>query len=362
VAAVLVTGGVVASVFLLGSQDQPESVASSSVPGSTSTSIRSITTSPDGVTTVAQTPVALSPAQIGERFGDAVWRVDVEGCGDFSSGSSFAISPTHLVTNHHVVAFDSTPTLVSRNGETLEGRVLGSAPIPDVAVIEVSGTLPTQLEWASPDAVSLGDPIVTLGYPAPDGDFTVTPGNVLSFGTEEGFGRFIRTDGQIDFGNSGGPALDSFGDVVGIVTSLEANPTGAQIVPQIYSSDVVRPEIDAMLEGPTYPDPSCDEGFPADQLGDFWTAILASLPDDQFDGDYADDWAADFYSDTGISAEVLWSTVYGTLSPGYWVVYSGYFGTSDAAKAHCETISSLGYDCYTKFVAWFPDDPVEPEQ
>jgi hypothetical protein len=298
----------------------------------------------------------LSAADIGERFGDAVWRVDVEGCGYFGSGSSFAISPNHLVTNHHVIEFDSTPTLVSRSGATLSGRVLGSSAVPDVAIIEVDGILPTDLDWATTESVSLGDPIVTLGYPAPDGDFTVTPGSVLSFGMEEGLGRFIRTDGQIDHGTSGGPALDASGDVVGVATSLEANPTGAQLVPQIFSTDVVRPVIEAMLTAPTYPESYCDvvTAEPTtEDFTDFWTVIVASLPIDQYDYDGAYSWATDFYFDTGLRADVLLSDLYYTLNPGYWVVYTGYFFTGAEADSHCELIASTGHDCYSKQVSWY---------
>lgn len=358
---VLIGAGALVAVMMAGSDDSSETTepavaqaTSTSFDRTTATSIVATTTS-TAVTTSLDV-VELSAAEIGARFGDAVWRVDVEGCGYAGSGSSFAISPSHLVTNHHVVEYDSNPVLVSRSGATLSGRVLGSSPVPDVAVIEVTGDLGTHLEWASSATVSLGDPIVTLGYPAPDGDFTVTPGSVLSFGIDDGYGRFIRTDGQIDFGNSGGPALDAFGDVVGVVTSLEANPTGAQLVPQIFSSDVIRPVVDAMLDAPTFPEPFCEVAggeSPVDDYSDFWTGIVASLPVNEYDYDGAYRWASDFYFDTGLWADVLLSDLYYTLNPGYWAIYTGDFLTRDEANAHCDVVESLGYDCYSRYVSWY---------
>jgi len=356
-AGVLVGGGVVAAVFLFTGDDDREPVAaaipSTSVQGST-TSTSSGNTSSVPTTTIALAD--LTAADIGRDFGDAVWRVDVEGCGLAGSGSSFSISPTHLITNHHVVEFDSSPQLMSRSGVVLNGRVLGSSPVPDVAVIEVTGAVGPALDWAVSSTVSLGDPIVTLGYPAPDGDFTVTPGSVLSFGTEDGFGRFIRTDGQIDHGNSGGPALDSQGGVVGIVTSLEANPTGAQLVPQIFSSDVIRPVIEAMLEAPTYPEPFCEATGatpPITDYTDFWTVIVASLPVEEYTYDEAYGRALAFFDATGLWADVLLSDLYYSLNPGYWAVYTGAFLTQSEADSHCALVESYGYDCYSRQVSWY---------
>lgn len=358
----LVVAGAAAILMAVVSSGTSESTLPIAVASTTTTAEITTTTSTPATTSTSLAPtstaasVQLSAAEIGEQFGDAVWRVDIEGCGFVGSGSSFAISPNHLVTNHHVIEYDSSPTLLSRSGETMSGRVLGASPVPDVAVIEVDRPMGTHLQWATNETVSLGDPIVTLGYPAPDGDFTVTPGSVLSFGSEDGYGRFIRTDGQIDHGNSGGPALNGLGDVVGIATSLEANPTGAQLVPQIFSSDVVRPVIEEMLEAPTFPEPFCEVAggeSPVDDYTDFWTGIVASLPANEYDYNRAYDWATDFYFDTGLWADVLLSDLYYTLNPGYWAVYTGYFFTTEEAEAHCGLVRNLGYDCYSKQVSWY---------
>jgi hypothetical protein len=48
----------------------------------------------------------LDPEQLARTFGDAVWQVEVDGCGIESGGSSFAIGADLLVTNRHVVEFD----------------------------------------------------------------------------------------------------------------------------------------------------------------------------------------------------------------------------------------------------------------
>lgn len=359
IAGLLIGAGVVAAaVWYLDGGAGLE--AAGSVP-STSQATETTTTEPSAETTVPATslpsstaPTELSSSELAREFGDAVWKVEVAGCGFVGYGSGFAVSSRHLVTNQHVIDVDSTPTLRSRTGEVLEGRVLGASQQPDVAVIEVEGEFDVYLDWAPTATVAEGDRIVTLGYPAPGGDFTVTPGNVLSFGSEGGYRNFIRTDGQIDKGNSGGPALNASGGVVGVATSLEAN-TGVQLVPQIFSSDFLRPVADAMIASPSYPEPQCEVytyDLPEYEAFEFWTVIVASLPTDEFDYDRAYDRALDFLIDTGYWADVLLSDLYPSLNPGYWAVCSGSFLTKSEADGHCRAIGELGHECYSRFVGW----------
>ena len=199
----------------------------------------------------------LTGEQIAAQFGSAVWEVESDGCDQFWTGSAFAIDPNHLVTNRHVVANDVTPSLVSRTGERIEGRVIGWSERPDIAIIETDEVLPKWLDWAPTDGLAEGAPLVALGYPAPDGDFTVTPGTILSFQLRGSDREAIRSDAAIDRGNSGGPALDVEGRVVGVVTEMAANDGGFQLFPLIFTHDAVAGEIDTILGEPDDLDVDC---------------------------------------------------------------------------------------------------------
>lgn len=245
---VLLAGGLVVALVagLIGSSLGSD--ADGALPTQTTEVTSPPTTEPDG---------PLSGEQIAARYGAAVWEVESDGCDELWTGTAFAIDPNHLVTNHHVVVSDTTPTLISRDGVRITGRVIGWSERPDVAIIETDELLPKWLEWSPTEDLAEGEPLTVLGYPAPDGDFTVTPGTVLSFQVRGSEREAVRSDAAIDRGNSGGPALDGDGQVMGVVTEMAVNDGGFQLVPLIFTHDAVADEIDGILADPTELDEDC---------------------------------------------------------------------------------------------------------
>lgn len=212
---------------------------------SSSDSGRGPETAAETTTTDAPTaaPVELSDSELVAKYGDAVWRVEAEGCDVAGTGTAFTVDEHTLVTNHHVVAFDTSPLLRNRRGETIDGRVVGMSDSRDVAVIKTDASLSPVLSWADASGMSEGDHLLGLGYPVPDLDFTATPGSVLSFKVSGSTREAIRSDGAFDRGNSGGPALNSRGEVVGVITEM-ALSDGFQNVPLLFTHDVLAPEIE----------------------------------------------------------------------------------------------------------------------
>lgn len=211
-----------------------------------------------------------SAEQISAQFGDAVLRVEVQGCETEGSGSGFAISPRHVVTNHHVAVIDTEPTLVARDGTTIEGRVVGMVQEPDVALIVVDEDLPTYLAWADPGTLAEGQPLVAMGYPLPATDFTVTSLAIASFEDTDGRRTGIRADGNIDRGNSGGPSLTTEGQVAGINTAVNINAGGAsngvfggglQVVPLVQTHAAVQAELDAFMASTETVEPDCSKAL-----------------------------------------------------------------------------------------------------
>jgi S1-C subfamily serine protease len=150
-----------------------------------------------------------------------------------------------------VVGVDPTPELVGRDGARRQGRVIGWRQSPDIAVIRVDEALPVSLPWAKTESLTEGQSLVALGYPVPDLDFSVTDAAIVSFQSRAGVRRAVRTDGALDRGNSGGPALTAAGEVAGVVTEMEANESGLQLVALLYTADALAADVQAILDRPT---------------------------------------------------------------------------------------------------------------
>jgi hypothetical protein len=214
------------------------------------------------------TPVAAAPTApvdsgpldaeaLARTFGDAVWRVEVDGCGIESGGSSFAIAPDLLVTNRHVVEFDPTPTLISRDGSiVLDATVIGMSADVDVALLRVERRLDVTLAWAPTAALAEGQRVVALGYPAPFFAFSVASGTLNAFDMVDGVRVGVISDEASDHGSSGGPLLTDRGLVAGIVTEF-AGEGGRQVIGVSLTHDAVRDEIARILADPQELEEDC---------------------------------------------------------------------------------------------------------
>ncbi len=156
-------------------------------------------------------------------------------------GSGFLVDTEgHILTNYHVVHDASTVQVVLPNGETLDAKVAGRSPADDVALLkvdakDVAGIEPLPL--ADSSAIETGQMAIAVGSPF-GLDNSVTVGVVS--GVERSrpgvlsrpITGMIQTDASLNPGNSGGPLLNSRGEVIGINTSIEANTAFSNIDPK----------------------------------------------------------------------------------------------------------------------------------
>ena len=144
-------------------------------------------------------------------------------------GSGFIISEDgYLLTNNHVVEDADEIRIGTSNGRTFKAKVVGTDPSIDLALLKIDtdgAELPT-LPLGDSSALRVGEWLIAIGNPL-EFEHTVTVG-VLSAkdrrvdigDTDTGVVSFLQTDAAINFGNSGGPLLDSRGNVVGINTAI----------------------------------------------------------------------------------------------------------------------------------------------
>jgi serine protease Do len=138
-------------------------------------------------------------------------------------GSGVVIAPGRVLTNAHNLRHEEA-TVTFQDGRTESGRVLGSDPDLDVAVLEVDTGDVEPVEWpqdGEAEAPSLGRAILALGNPGGRG-LRVTPGFISSTARSFRGPRGRRVNGAIEHtaplprGSSGGPLLDTAGHLLGI--------------------------------------------------------------------------------------------------------------------------------------------------
>ena len=158
-----------------------------------------------------------------------------------SMGSGFIISKDgYVLTNEHVVHGADKITAILPDGRNLTGRIVGSHPQYDLAIVKIEGkNLPTAPLGTSNDllvgewAIAIGNP---FGFLLNDTQPTVTAGVISATrrdikATAQSAGIYknmIQTDAAINPGNSGGPLVNASGEVIGVNTFIFTKSGGSE--------------------------------------------------------------------------------------------------------------------------------------
>ncbi len=154
----------------------------------------------------------------GGLFGDS---------GGTASGSGVIIDQNgDIVTNNHVIDGEKRIFVIFYDGSRANGTIVGTDPVADVAVVRVDGQVPAVAEFGDSSSLEPGQTAVAIGSPLGDFRGTVTVGVVSALNRRVGRQQgLIQTDAAINNGNSGGPLINSMGQVIGINT-LVVRSTG----------------------------------------------------------------------------------------------------------------------------------------
>ena len=158
-------------------------------------------------------------------FGDRTYTQRVQGL-----GSGYIISPDgYVLTNDHVAGNAKEITVTMTDGKTYSAKLIGTDQVSDVALLKIEGNDFPYLKLGNSDDVIIGEWVIALGNPF--GLFqmndkpTVTVGVVSNAdvnlragqeGEERIYRGMIQTDAAINSGNSGGPLLNTLGEVIGM--------------------------------------------------------------------------------------------------------------------------------------------------
>ncbi|MGY3453512.1 Do family serine endopeptidase [Bradyrhizobium sp. USDA 4353] len=146
-------------------------------------------------------------------------------------GSGFFISADgYAVTNNHVVDGADKVEVTTDDGKTYSAKVIGTDQRTDLALIKVEGGSNFPFAKLADGKPRIGDWVLAVGNPFGLGG-TVTAGIVSAVGRDIGNGPyddFIQIDAPVNKGNSGGPAFDVDGNVVGVNTAIYS-PSGGSV-------------------------------------------------------------------------------------------------------------------------------------
>ena len=146
-------------------------------------------------------------------------------------GSGFFISADgYAVTNNHVVDRAKTVQVTMDDGSVYDAKVVGSDSKTDLALIKVNASKSFPFVKFADRDPRVGDWVVAVGNPFGLGG-TVTAGIVSARGRDIGSGPYddyIQIDAPINKGNSGGPAFNMDGEVIGVNTAI-FSPSGGSV-------------------------------------------------------------------------------------------------------------------------------------
>ncbi len=165
------------------------------------------------------------------------------------SGSGFVIDADGFVlTNYHVIEAADRITVTLADGRAFRAEVVGTDPAIDVALIRIPGAhgLP-EAPLGNSDALRVGEWVCAIGNPL-GYVHSVTVGVVSFIGRklfDASLDDYIQTDAAINFGNSGGPLINSSGEVIGINSAISSRASNIGFAVPINQAVLILPQLKA---------------------------------------------------------------------------------------------------------------------
>lgn len=176
---------------------------------------------------------ALTPQQVAAKCRQ--WTVGVvatkyydsyyfSGATSTSTGTGIIMSSDgYIITNHHVIEDATALSIIMLDGTEYEAKLIGSDEKSDLAVLKIDASGLPAAEFGDSDALLVGDPVYAIGNPLGlELMGTFTDGIVSAINrdvtVDERTMTLIQTNAAINSGNSGGPLINQYGQVVGINT------------------------------------------------------------------------------------------------------------------------------------------------
>ena len=218
-----------------------------------------ITQSPVGVPTVASGEAgALSLQEIYRRcIGSVVSIVTVTPSGKASGTGIIMSADGYVITNHHVIENAQAVSVLTADSQEYAASIVGSDETSDLAVLKVDADGLQAAEFGDSSVLQVGDSVAAIGDPLGTAlRGTMTDGIVSAINRDltvnDRTMSLIQTNAALNNGNSGGPLINCYGQVIGINTMKMSNfyssSTTVEGIGFAIPIDTAKPIIDELIE------------------------------------------------------------------------------------------------------------------
>jgi serine protease Do len=169
-----------------------------------------------------------------------------------SQGSGVIVSEDgYIITNYHVVGNSEDITVTLFDRRSFKGRMVGSDPKTDLAILRVPVSGLPVAPWGDSDTLNVGEFVLAIGNPY-SLSHTVTMGIISAVGRANvgiaDYEDFIQTDAAINPGNSGGPLVNARGEIIGINTAIFSRSGGYQGIGFAVPANMARLIVDQLVK------------------------------------------------------------------------------------------------------------------
>ena len=209
-------------------------------------------------TTFSDEEGALCLQDIYSRVIDSVVSISSMTSSGTSSGTGIIMSPDgYVITNHHVISGALVISVLTNDNREFEAALVGSDEMSDLAVLKIDARGLQAAEFGDSSKLRVGDSVVAIGDPlGVQLRGTMTNGIISAINRDLTVGdrtmTLIQTNAALNNGNSGGPLINCYGQVIGINTvKMSSYYTASATVEGLGFAipiSVAKPIIDELIE------------------------------------------------------------------------------------------------------------------
>ena len=243
--------------------DAPQTGAPASKPESgayvgSGTKLNIVSAPQSSDTTFSDEEGALCLQDIYSRVIDSVVSISSMTSSGTSSGTGIIMSPDgYVITNHHVISGALVISVLTNDNREFEAALVGSDEMSDLAVLKIDARGLQAAEFGDSSKLRVGDSVVAIGDPVGvQLRGTMTNGIISAINRDLTVGdrtmTLIQTNAALNNGNSGGPLINCYGQVIGINTvKMSSYYTASATVEGLGFAipiSVAKPIIDELIE------------------------------------------------------------------------------------------------------------------